>query len=162
MSTSSLPSTGIAGFTEGITTDGILSGAGAYGLWVSSISVSEVGDNGGWQIIATGTFPTDQGVQIRLQDGASVDDNCYGGIGNGIFAVSKDGTTLEFASPPAPIAKNYDLYFESEDALLTFLLVAALDVVPRSWSTGLYAIRQMFPPPHDPGPYDIRDEKDPT
>jgi|TARA_R110000823_G_scaffold264728_1_gene384806 hypothetical protein len=157
-----LPSTGIIGLTEGITSDGILSGAGAYGLSVTGIDVADVGDEGGWRIIASGSFPTTQGVQIRLQDGASIDRNCYGGIGNGIFARSADGTTLTFASPFAPSAQNYDLYFESEDTLLTFTLASAVNVVERSWSTGLYSIRRMFPDPRDPGPFDIQDEESPS
>lgn len=144
--------------TETIISDGILaSGTGA--LFVASIDPGNTGDDGGWEIIASGVFPTSQGVRVRVQDGASLDEACYSGIpGQGAYRVSEDGVTLGFAVPPLPIGGPYDLLFESEDGTLSFTLNNALTVVRRSFTDALYRVRAHLPPPRDVGPYSVLDE----
>ena len=143
--------------TVTILSDGVLS-AGP-GLYVSGIDLSEVADDGGWLITASGIFPTAQGVKVHVQDGGSLDEMCYSGdVGTREYDTSVDGTTLEFVVPPLPIGGPYDLYFESADALLTFTLSASLTINHRDFADTLYRLRGNFPPPRDVGPYYIDNE----
>ena len=156
-------STTILPTSETIISDGILAGAGSGALFVSGIDVSSVGDDGGWEVIASGVFPTGQGVRVRVQDAGPpvLDALCYSGIpGQGAYRISTSGTTLAFTVPPMPIGGPYDLDFESEDALLSFALANALTVVRRSFTDALYRVRAHLPPPRDVGPYAIDGEND--
>lgn len=144
---------------EAIVSDGILAGTGSGALFVVSVSPASAGDDGGWAVIASGVFPTGQGTLVRVQDGGLLDALCYGGTpGDGAFSSSEDGTEIEFVVPPLPVGGPYDLYFESEDGLLTFTLAAALTVVKRSYADRLYSVRGQMPPPRDVGPYSIDQE----
>lgn len=155
----SLPSTGAIDASLGMATDGLLF-VGVPGVSLVSIDPDTSGDDGGWLITATGLFPTAQGVKFQVQDPATgFDETCYGGeIGDAEFATSEDGATVQFVIPPLPVGGPYDLYVETEDGVYSDLLVGALTIIERSWTTNLYSIRASFPPPRDVGNYRIEDE----
>jgi hypothetical protein len=156
---SSLATTGILGGVTGTSTSGITTTSSA-GLALGSIDPESLGDDGGWEVTATGLFPLDQGVTFRVQDGGSLDVPCYSGvIGSENVSQSEDGVTARFTIPPLPIGGPYDIYCESEDATLTATLAAALTIIHRSASTPLYGMRRNAPPPRRVGPYDILDEE---
>ena len=152
-----LPTTGVLGGLAGHTTSGIL--AVSAGVDVVALDVDSVGDDGGWKVTATGTFPVDQPVLFRLQDGVALDELCYSGVpGSGAWVQSTDGVTAAFVVPTAPIGGPYDVYCESEDGAFSDTLPAALEVVHRTFTTDLYGVRAALPPPRDVGPYDIAEE----
>lgn len=139
----------------GLGTDGVL--ARATFLFIDAAAPGTVGDDGGWEITLTGTFPTDQGITVYVQ-GGGLKEACYSGVvGQGNLAYSEEGSTLKVAVPPLPEG-TYDLYAESEDGLYSGTLAGGLTVVHRAFTTTLYSLRAMFPPPRDVGPYDIRGE----
>lgn len=155
----SIPTTGAIDASLGLPTDGIMF-LGVPGVSIVSIDPTESGDDGGWLITATGIFLTTQGIKFQVQDSATgMDELCYGGaIGGAEFAVSENGTTIQFVIPPLPVGGPYDIYAETEDGVYSDLLVGALTIIERSWTTNLYSIRGNFPPPRSVGNYRIEDE----
>lgn len=148
----SLPRTGIPG-PVGLTTDGLLGGGAT--IAILGLSVAESGDDGGWEIVAQGVFPTATPLVVTLTDGTT-EWVCYSGIaGQGADCYSPDGSTLTFVHPPMPLG-TYAI--EITDGVLTGILADALDIVKRTYVSNLYALRRHAPPPRAVGPYDVQDE----
>jgi len=155
----------------GLSTDGIL--FGATGLAITAIDVENVGDEGGWPVVASGVFPISQGVYVwvvvpKIASPGYTREPCYSGVqGQGTLCKSTDGTTLKFVVPPLPITPKpgvptpfnpFDLYAETEDGLLSTTASGILTVIHRTYTTRLYSLRAAWPPPRDVGPYRIDDE----
>lgn len=152
--------TGILDGAKGLTTDGILAGEGAgTTIQISSIAPDTVGDEGGWEVIASGSFPTDRGITVFIQDGGSLNEPCYSGVvGNGNLSESEDGLTLSFVVPPLPIGGPYTIFAISEDLTLVGQLSDALTVVHQSYTTTIFSYRRSQAAPRAVGPFDIRNE----
>lgn len=153
----SLPTTGIPTPT-GLTTDGILGGEG--GLAIVGLDVDKVGDEGGWEIVASGVFPLWGTFYVYVTDGADIEERCFSGVlGQGDVCTSSDGVTLRFISPPLPVGEAYDVRVELVDGSLSSTLSAGLPVWKRTYTTNLYSLRAAHPPPRAVGPWDITQEK---
>lgn len=157
MSVPALTATGALSGSAGLSTDGIL-GAGAV-LALVAIDSGVLGDDGGWTVVASGSFPTAQGVCFRINDGGDLDEPCYGGeAGEGAYATSADGATVEFVIPPLPVGGPYNVYCESEDGTLSSTLAASMTIIKRSFAATLFTLRADLPPPRDVGPYGLDEE----
>lgn len=153
-----LPTTGIPSPT-GLTTEGIL-GDGSGGLAIVALDVDNVGDEGGWEVTATGVFPPYGEFYVYVTDGADIEERCFSGVlGQGDVCLSSDGSTLKFISPPLPVGAAYDVRVELVDGSLSSTLADALPVWKRSYTTNLYSLRAAHPPPRAVGPWDITQEK---
>lgn len=62
-----LPTTGI-GSARGLSTDGIL--RSSAGISIVALDVAQVGDEGGWEVVASGVFPTWSDLYVYVTDGA--------------------------------------------------------------------------------------------
>lgn len=152
-----LPRTGI-GDAAALTTDGMVVGFG--GLAIVALDVDNVGDEGGWEVVATGVFPTWASLYVYVTDGADIEERCYSGvIGQGDVCQSSDGSTLRFISPPLPVGAGYDVRVELTDGSLASTLAAGLPVWKRTYTTNLYNLRSHHPPPRAVGAWDIMQEK---
>jgi hypothetical protein len=134
-----------------ITTEGILSGPAL--LAVYSIDTATVPDDGGVIVTASGYFPTDVAISVRVVD--TFDLDCYSGaIGYGLECWSDDGSTLSFVVPKMPVGGPYDLVFTpTGSTAVTF--ANSLTVIKRSFSSVLYGIRSRIGVPRDPGPREL-------
>lgn len=151
-----LPTTGI-GSARGLSTDGIL--RSSAGISIVALDVAKVGDEGGWEVVASGVFPTWADLYVYVTDGAGIEERCYSGvIGQGDVCRSEDGGTLRFISPPLPVGEGYDVRVETTDGLLSATLVSGLPVWRRSYTSTLYSLRASHPPPRAVGPWDINQE----
>ena len=140
----------------GLETEGLLSDGG--GLVLSAIDTSVSGDDGGWEIIASGEFPL--GVDIGCEVWTDADHvRCYSGVaGQGDVIRTLDGATISFVLPPLPVGGPYTVSVVRLDTAETAELADAITVIHRSFTDRLYTLRAQWPPPRDVGPYDIRDE----
>lgn len=157
MSSASLSRTGIAG-PIGLSTDGML---GEFaGLAIVALDVDKVGDEGGWEIVASGVFPTWVRMYVTITDGVDIEERCYSGvIGQGDECASTDGATLRFISPPLPVGEGYTVVVETVDGSLSDSLPDALPVWKRTYTTNLYSLRAAHPAPRAVGAWDIKAEK---
>jgi hypothetical protein len=81
---------------------------------VVSLSHTMFSNQGGLLVTASGLFPDNE--QMRIYAGLTAtanDEPCYGGFGNGYYAVSLDAETLDFVLPP------FD--FVSDSLYITFV-----------------------------------------
>jgi hypothetical protein len=147
----------VVGAALPITTGGVIPAPAAV-VFVTALSFSIAPDDGGVKVTATGTFNIGEGVQVRVQDGAGLDELCYSGVvGNGPNAESEDGTTLNFVLPPLPIGGPYNLVFTQAGG--GFQIVgSALTVIHRSFTANLFNLRSSSARPRNVGAYSIEDE----
>jgi len=151
-----LPRTGV-GDPTGLSTDGMLAAFG--GLAIVALDVDNVGDEGGWEVIASGMFPTWAAMYVYVTDGIT-ERRCYSGvIGSGDECSSSDGATLHFVAPPLPVGEAYDVRIELTDGTLSATLAACLPVWKRTYTTNLYNLRAAHPSPRAVGAWDINQEK---
>lgn len=152
-----LPTTGIFS-SIGLPTDGLLSGD--VGLAIVALDVDNVGDDGGWEVVASGVFPTWATFYVYVTNGGTIEKRCYSGVaGQGDVCVSADGSTLTFISPMLPVGEAYDVRIESVDGSLSATLAACLPVWKRTYTTTLYNLRASHPAPRAVGAWDINQEK---
>ncbi len=157
-----VPSTGVLSGPLSLSTDGIL--AVSAGIYVTSIDVPYVGDEGGWPIVATGSFPVGVPLAVHIVPVTGTQVACYSGVQDREYDVySTDGATISFVAPPLPAVPT-DATWSNPYAILvtstvtSYLAPAILTVVHRSYTTRLYSTRQHFPPPRLVGPYDPESE----
>ncbi len=155
-----LPRTGIAD-AIGLSTDGMLAGFG--GIVVQSIDVANVGDEGGWEVVVTGVFPTYIGMYVDIRAGkpfpVTYGRGYSGVLGQGDVCWSADGETLRFITPPLQVGSLYDIRVQTTDGAQTGSLEDTLPVWKRSYTTNLYNLRAAHPPPRAVGAYDPGLEK---
>ena len=156
------PHTGALSGVLGLGTDGVLSGA-AITLMVASIDVSEVPDDGGVKITATGTFPIGSILTVAVFDPISgLTRTCYSGIiGQGANVQSEDGSTVSFVVPPMPvngINPAYDLVFNPPSPFLPATLAAVITYYHRTYTSVLYSLRNATGRPRFTGAFALEDE----
>ena len=139
------------------------------------LDVENVGDDGGWEVVGSGFFPTHLNifVSIVVPDHRSPGYTrrpCYSAKqGQSYECTSTDGVTLKFMVPPLPIAapradtptpfNPFDIFLETVDGTSSYTAAGMLTVVHRSYTTNLYSIRSHFPPPRNVGPIDPSGEE---
>ena len=163
--TGCITTTGTVEGALGLSTDGIL--YGNVGLYIVSVDVDNVGDDGGWEVVASGVFPTYIGMYVEIvvpyHDAPGyLMKPCFGGVqGKGYTVWSTNGSTLKFVVPPLPIDaprpstptpfNPFDIKVTTTDGLLSSTGAALLTVVHRTYTTNKYSVRSAFPPPYDVG-----------
>lgn len=163
--TGCITTTGTVEGSLGLSTDGIL--YGGVGLYIISLDVPYVGDDGGWPVVATGVFPTWVGMYVTIvvpyydAPGTKNYRAFSGAQTYGFECWSKDGTTLAFTVPPLPISpprpstplpfNPFDVMVETTDGLLSSTAEDILTVVHRTYTTNSYKLRSSYPPPLDVG-----------
>ena len=161
--------TGVTENVVGLSTDGILTNP--VGIAIESLDVDHVGDDGGWKVTASGSFPTWVGMRVYVVVPSHVAPGyehvgTFSGVqGQGDVCFSSDATTLSFVIPPLPIAPPYSytptpfypfaLYAKTTDGLLETTSAAILTVVHRDYTSAHSQIRSNLPPPYDVGYYSI-------
>ena len=160
-----LTSTGTVEGCLGLSTDGIL--YQAMGLYLTSIDVPYVGDDGGWVVVGSGVFPTYVGMNVWVvvphwEAPFYLLKPCFSGVqGNDYVCWSADGATLAFTVPPLPVEKDerllsptfnpFDILVTTTDEAFSYTAAAILTVVHRTYTTNSYKLRSSFPPPYDVG-----------
>lgn len=168
----STTATGVIDDVVGLSTDGILTNP--IGMAIVALNVANVGDDGGWKVTASGSFPTSVGIRVwvvvphHASPGYLHVKTFSGKQGQGDVCRSTDATTLSFVVPPLPISpprsdtpspfNPFKLYAATTDGLYATTSAALLMVVHRTYTAGLYKIRASVPPPYDVGFYDIKSE----
>jgi len=141
---------------QALITDGLI--ASFSDVAVTSVDVTSVGDEGGWEISLDGVFPTHVGLYVDIL-GTGINSRCFSGvITQGNVCWSVDGSTLTCVTPPVPVGSAYDIVVTSTDATYTTTLSGGLSVWRRSFTTNLYGLRVHHPAPRDVGPYSPIDE----
>jgi hypothetical protein len=111
-------------------------------LFLDAVEPDPISTVGGELMTAIGLWPIDHTVEVHLGPlGTDEDPLCYGGQGLGYEALSLDGVTLQFASPP--LAKGAVTLTVVDGA--TVLTLGGTNVVERNWPGKLHPTRKSFP-----------------
>lgn len=117
-------------------------------LTITAINPSVIGDEGGEELVLTGTFPELTAVKAYLGSaGDETDSPCYGGQGYGYNPMSQDGVTLRVVAAAGAIGSNWlTVVVGVETAQI------AVTVVERNFKTATFSMRADYPPWYDAGP----------
>ena len=113
----------------------------------TSVSPALIAQDGGVELVATGTFPAgvDLAVYLGLA-GDTTDPACWGGHGYGMAPQSSDGTTLHFWAPRFIAGEKGNLTLTIAYGGDTYTLSAAVMLAERVWRSKQFSMRASFPP----------------
>ena len=106
-----------------------------------------IGQDGGAELLATGTFPVNEDLQVYLGlTGTTADPSCYGGQGYGRRPQSQDGTTLRFWAPLYAAGQKGALKLTVVYGGDTYVFDDVVTLVERVWRDKQFISRVSFPP----------------
>ena len=124
---------------------------------IGNVSLSDVGDDGGWFVESSGSFDTGMELEVWLEPEGEDPLPCYSGVVGQAGAIrSTDGASIQFVVPPAPVGSHAVTVKDASTG--DAIGVGTISVVPRGHTTNLYELRRDFPLPRDIGAYSIDEE----
>jgi hypothetical protein len=118
-----------------------LTGGGGPG-----VSPGVIGEDGGYELELTGSFPAGASLEVFLGSaGDETDSPCYGGPGLGYNPVSLDGTTVTVISPPIAPGAGYSLSWRQVGGGSPTVL-GTVTALERNWPSKEFLMRGNFPP----------------